>query len=140
MIAMLLSFLFAYMASISYGMNGAGGYLLESSDGEWVEPIARSFSAYAEPNIANFLSVDGATFDVVEFIKRKLDFSRTEIPEFENFIDGACEEVQKAKRRRDYDGYDPERFRNSIWINVLFFKSEKSNGFQKKFSNASSCI
>ena len=28
---------------------------------------------------------------------------------------GACEEVQKAKRRRDYDGYDPERSRNSIW-------------------------
>ena len=68
-------------------MNGSGGYLLETSDGERV-PIARSFSPNAEPNIANFLSVDNATFDVVEFIKRKIDFLRTEIPEFENFIDG----------------------------------------------------
>ena len=53
-IAMLLLLLFAYLASACYGMNGAGGYLIETNDGELVEPIVRSISAYAEPHIANF--------------------------------------------------------------------------------------
>ena len=34
--------------------NGGSGYLIQNINGNWVEPLSRSLSAYAEPHIANF--------------------------------------------------------------------------------------
>ena len=68
---MLLFILFAYLASLFYGMNSAGVYLLEKSDGELVERV-RSLSGHAEPHIATFYQSMVQLMTLLNSLKEKL--------------------------------------------------------------------
>jgi hypothetical protein len=104
-------------------------------------PIIRRLSLFAKPSIVNYISTDGA-FDVLSYLGHRHNFQKRQrlINTVTNIMDFAMEGKLKFKKRRDYDGYDPELSRTSTWYqnyvlnrDAYFKKSKNRIAFRLRF-------